>query len=183
VRSKFTFHLESVDPLAMMKNRLSPSNLQPAIPKLVFPLPAWRYALLFQSWSQFQSWALTGLLTALAITALLVLVKANVPPVGGLLAGSVLGSLISVVTVLPAEFEFKQGSASHLVTLQNYLEHYGYVRIDNGIDAIVYRQNLPKLLRWEEGQVRIERTGDRIVVKGPLMILRKLRRALVANEK
>jgi hypothetical protein len=168
---------------AMMKNDLSAPHLQPAISTLEFPLPAWRYALLFQSWSQFQSWAMTGLATALSIAALLVLTTTNAPPVGGLLAGSVLGSLISVVMVVPVEFGFEPGSASHLVTLQNDLERYGYVRIDNGSDAIVYRQNLPKFLRWKEGNVCIGRTGDGIVVRGPLMIVRRLRGALVAHQK
>jgi len=154
------------------------SHPQPVVSSLRFPLPAWRYALLFQSWSQFQSWALIVLGTVLAINGLLALLQSHVVPVEGVLIGSVFGSLFSVIMVLPAEFEFKPGPSSALTTVQNYLEYFGYVRGEDGANAIVYRQKLPKFLRWEEGKVFIKQTDGSITVKGPLMILRKVQRSL-----
>lgn len=161
---------------------MSTSHRQTAVSGLKFPLPAWRYALLFQSWSQFQSWAIIVLGTVLAINGLLALLQSHVVPVEGVLIGCAFGSLMSVIMVLPVEFEFKPSSCNPQATLQNYLEYFGYVRSDDGTNAIVYRQKLPKFLRWEEGKVFITRPDGSIRVKGPLMILRKLQRALVASQ-
>lgn len=155
---------------------------QPEVPSalsgLKFRLPTWRYLLLFQSWSQFKSWAIVVLVSLVVISGLLSFAKGDGVPMEGILVGAVLGSLCSVLMVLPAEFEFKPGSGRRLALLQGNLEKSGYIESPHDGNSIVYRPNLPKWLRWDENKVFVQRESGSVIVKAPFPVAWKFRRAL-----
>jgi len=147
---------------------------------LAYPLPSWRYWLLFQSWSQLQSYLLIVLGCTLAIHGLAVATHARVMPLGYLLAGMALGGLISVLMVLKASFSVSPASEDAVRRVVTEVECARY--IENGVqgNAIMYRQNLPRLLRWQEGAILVAREGDRLVISGPVANLKRIRAHLVA---
>lgn len=54
--------------------------------------------------------------------------------------------------------------------------------VENGVrgNAIVYRQNLPRLLRWNEGNINVAREGDQLTISGPVASIRSIRARLAA---
>jgi hypothetical protein len=46
-------------------------------------------------------------------------------------------------------------------------------------NAVVYRQNLPRLLRWDEGNIHVSRDGESLVLTGPVAKLRRIRARLM----
>jgi hypothetical protein len=100
-------------------------------------------------------------------------------PIEGVLAGAVLGSLCSVIMVLPAQFSVRPHSTALFGLLTSGLDELGYVPLNSQTGAVVYRQNLPGFLRWHEGNVSIERSGDCLFVKGALAIVIKIRLSLL----
>jgi hypothetical protein len=146
---------------------------------LSYPLPSWRYWLLFQSWSQLQSYLLIVLGCTLAIHGLAVVSHARVMPLGYLLAGMGAGGLISVLMVMRAQFVVSPASEAAVRRVVTEVECARYV--ENGVqgNAILYRQNLPRLLRWQEGAISVARDGDRLVISGPVANLKRIRAHLV----
>lgn len=159
-----------------------PSTLDlPHVSSVTFPKPAWRYLLLFQSWSQLQSWGFFVIAAVVMVNGLLGLFDIGDLPVTAILVGAALGALGSVIAVLPTEFLVRWSSNHPFRSLTSELEGLGYVLQAAQADTVVYRQNLPRLLRWDEGNVVIERAGDRLIVKGPLVIVKKIRHALAGR--
>lgn len=156
------------------------SGTRPAISPLRFPHPVWRYLVLFQSWTQFQAWATLILVMVLILNGLIIVTESQLLPLEGVLIGAVLGSLFSVFMVLPTEFKLSCCSTKLFVTVENELEALGYIQFDSKADLVVYRQNLPKFLRWTEGNVSIERTETDATVKGAFIIVWRIRRSLLA---
>jgi cadmium resistance protein CadD (predicted permease) len=151
----------------------------PGVSSVTFPKPAWRYLLLFQSWSQLQSWGVCVLAMLVLIHLFFGLSDTHELPMQTVAMGAVLGSLASVVMVLPSTFVVSACPERVVHALTSELEVLGYVLQGSQAGTLVYRQKLPRLLRWDEGNVTIARAGDRIIVTGPLMILKKAQHFLV----
>ena len=145
-----------------------------------YPLPAWRYRLLFQSWSQLQSWLLIVVGCTLAIHFLALYSKTRVMPIGYLLAGLALGGLISVLMVMKARFTVSPASEAAVRRVVTEVEVARY--IEHGVvgNAILYRQNLPRILRWDEGSISVAREGETLVLTGPVVNLKRIRLRLLA---
>ena len=150
-----------------------------SVSKIAFPLPRSRYYALFQSWAQLQSYLLMVLVCTLAIHALALLSGKPVMPIGMLLAGLAVGGLISVAMVLKAQFTVAPASEDAVRRVVTEVECARY--IENGVqgNAIIYRQNLPRLLRWSEGAISVARDGDQLIISGPVASLRRIRARLL----
>lgn len=146
-----------------------------------YPLPKWRYFALFQSWSQLQSYLLIVLASTLAIHALALASRARVMPLGVLLGGLMVAGLISVALVLQARFTVTPASEGAVRRVVTEVECARYIEVGARGNAIVYRQNLPRLLRWDEGNITVAREGDRLVLTGPVAALKRVRTRLAAK--
>ena len=151
----------------------------PGVSNVTFPKPVWRYALLFQSWSQLQSWGLFVFAAIVLMNFFFGLSETGGPPMEGILVGALLGSLVSVIMVLPTSFVVSPCPERVVHALTSELDVLGYVLLDAQADTVIYRQKLPRMLRWDEGNVSIERAGNTLIVTGPLVILKKSRHFLV----
>ena len=145
-----------------------------------YPLPNWRYRVLFQSWGQLQSWLLMVVGCTLAIHFLALYSNARVMPIGYLLAGLAIGGLISVLMVLPARFTVSPASEAAVRRVITEVEVARY--IENGVvgNAVMYRQNLPRILRWDEGNISVARDGETLILTGPVVNLKRIRSRLLA---
>ncbi|MGK5079557.1 hypothetical protein [Janthinobacterium sp. HLX7-2] len=156
-------------------------KIRSSVTDIFFPLEKWRYFVLFQSKSQALSWIVT-LLACMVIISYLVSLDgdANIP-LDGILFGAAIGSSFSLVAVLPAKFIVADNGLGMLSEIEVRLLKMNYVdekRI-NGI--YIYRQNLPRLLRWDEGNIKISDDGDTLSVSGGYFSLRKLRSSLLKD--
>lgn len=157
-----------------------PDNSAFSVSAIDYPLPKWRYFALFQSWSQLQSYLLIVVACALAIHGLAVASHARVMPPAALLAGLFAGGLISVALVLKARFSVSPASEAAVRRVVTEVECARYIEVGAQGNAIVYRQNLPRLLRWDEGNITVAREGDQLVLTGPVGALRRVRARLAA---
>ena len=157
-----------------------PDNCAFSVSAIDYPLPRWRYVALFQSWSQLQSYVLIVVACAMLIHALAVGSRARVLPPAALLAGLLVGGLISVVMVLKARFTVTPASEAAVRRLVTEIECARYVEVGAQGNAIVYRQNLPRVLRWDEGNITVARIGDQLVLTGPVAALKRVRARLAA---
>jgi hypothetical protein len=155
-----------------------PDNSAFTVSAIDYPLPKWRYYLLFQSWSQLQSYVLIVVACAMAIHGLAVASHARVMPPGLLLAGLLAGGLISVLLVLRARFTVSPASEAAVRRVVTEVECARYVEVGAQGNAIVYRQNLPRVLRWNEGNITVAREGDQLVLTGPVAALKRVRAGL-----
>lgn len=144
-----------------------------------YPLPARRYWMLFQSWTQLQSYLLIVLACTLLIHGLAVVSGARVMPLGALLAGLAAGGLISVLMVMKARFTVAPASEAAVRRVVTEVECAGYIEVGAQDNAIVYRQNLPRVLRWDEGNLHVSRDGDTLLLSGPVAKLRRIRSRLI----
>ena len=150
------------------------------VSEISYPQPAWRYRMLFQSWGQLQSWLLIVVGCTLAIHFLAVYSNGRVMPIGYLLAGLATGGLISVLMVLPARFTVSPASEAAVRRVVTEVEVARY--IENGVvaNAVMYRQNLPRVLRWDEGNISVAREGETLILTGPVVNLKRIRARLLA---
>jgi hypothetical protein len=156
-----------------------PNNSTFSVSALAYPLPSWRYWMLFQSWSQLQSYLVIVLACTLAIHGLALVSHARVMPLGYLLGGLAAGGLISVLMVLRAQFTVTPASEAAVRRVVTEVECARY--IENGVqgNAVMYRQNLPRVLRWHEGNISVARDGDQLIISGPVANLRRIRARLL----
>lgn len=155
-----------------------PDNSPFSVSVIDYPLPKWRYFVLFQSWSQLQSYLLIVVVCALTIHGLAVASHGRVMSPGALLAGLFVGGLISVALVLKARLTVSPASEAAVRRVVTEIECARYVEVGALGNAIVYRQNLPRVLRWDEGNITVAREGDRLVLTGPVAALRRVRKHL-----
>lgn len=150
-----------------------------SVSAIAYPLPTWRYLVLFQSWAQLQSFLLIVLACTLAIHGLAVVSNARVMPIGALLTGLTSGGLISVLMVMRAQFSVSPASEDAVRRVVTEVECARYV--ENGVvgNAVMYRQNLPRLLRWQEGSISVARDGDQLVITGPVANIKRVRAHLI----
>jgi len=161
----------------MSESENSPFTVSP----LVYPLPKWRYWLMFQSWGQLRSYALIILVSALAMQSLALLAGVRLLPTAVLLGAMAVGGLISVLMVLPARFTVSPSSERAVARVIEELKFMRY--IENGVqdNAVVYRQSLPRVLRWNEGTIRLARDGDDLIVSGPVTNVSRVRKGLMTR--
>lgn len=150
------------------------------VSEISYPLPGWRYQLLFQSWEQLQSYLVIVLACTLVIHALALFSDARVMPLPYLLGGLALGGLISVVMVMKAQFTVAPASEAAVRRVVTEVEVAGY--IENGVNdnAVMFRQNLPRVLRWDEGAISVAREDGTLIVSGPMAKLKTIRKRLLA---
>lgn len=96
--------------------------------------------------------------------------NSSVLPIEDIFAGVIIGSLCSVVMALPAEFDVFSSPDQSMKFLSRQLEAIGYVEACRGENSVVYRPNLPRLLRWNEGNVIICKCEKNITVSAPRYI-------------
>ncbi|MES2016237.1 MAG: hypothetical protein V4484_07045 [Pseudomonadota bacterium] len=157
-----------------------PKNSAFSVSAIAYPLAKWRYFLLFQSWSQLQSYLVILLCCTLAIQGLAYASKARIMPIGLLLAGMAVGGLAAVMAALRAQFTVTPASEDAVRRLVTEVECARYVEQGAQGNAIIYRQNLPRWLRWNESNIAVARDGDRLVVSGPVAALKRIRAHLLA---
>ena len=157
----------------------TPQNLPFSVSPLSYPLPAWRYWALFQSAAQLQSFVLIVLTSTLIIHGLALLSRGRVMAVPYLAALLALGGLVSVVMVMKARFSVTPASEAAVRRVVTEVEVARHV--EDGVvgNAVMYRQNLPRILRWNEGSISVAREGDGLIVTGPVFKLRNIRRQLL----
>ncbi len=145
-----------------------------SVSTLSYPLPKWRYWILFQSWGQLRSFALMVLACSLVIHGLALASKARVMPLGVLVGALALGGLISVLMVLKARFTVSPASEDAVRRVVTEVECARHV--ENGVagNAVMYRQNLPRMLRWQEGSISVARDGDQLIIEGPVASLKRI---------
>lgn len=153
-----------------------------AISVISYPKPVWRYLLLFQSWAQFSSWIVIASLTTLLMHNVLGTLDDRAIPFMGLFIGTMLGSLVSVFLALPAQCCVRPESGKVMRALTESLEKMQYVEVRHDDGMTIYRQNLPRILRWDESNIIIHRSGDLITISGAWFIVARLRKALRMGE-
>jgi len=151
------------------------------VSRITYPLPAWRYWLMFQSGAQLQSFVLIVLTCALIIHGLALLSGGRVMPAPYLAALLALGGLVSVVMVMKARFTVAPASEAAVRRLVTEVEVARHVEDGVAGNAVMYRQNLPRILRWDEGSISVAREGDTLIVTGPVFKLRNIRKQLLAR--
>jgi hypothetical protein len=160
----------------------APNNPPFAVSSTDYPLPAWRYWLLFQSWRQFGSWVAILLVSALALQSLALLAGVALLSTAALLGALALGGLVSVVMVLPARFTIAPSSEAAVGRAIDELGFLRYIEVGARDNAVLYRQNLPRALLWDEGNIRLARDGDNLVISGPMANLRRIRLGLLSRK-
>jgi hypothetical protein len=138
-----------------------------------------RYLLLFQSWAQLQKWFLLILPTIVIINEIVIYFGLKVLPLQGVLLGAVLGSLCSVAMVVPAEFVLSSCSVKLFDSVKSEIESLGYGQRESANGLTIYQQKLPKILRWEEGEVSVEEAGADVYVRGAFIIVLKVQRSVL----
>ncbi len=155
-----------------------PDNSALSLSAIDYPLPKWRYFVLFQSWSQLQSYLIIVVTCALVIHGLALASHGRVMPPAALSAGLFAAGLISVVLVLKARFTVSPASEAAVRRVITEVECARYVEVGAQGNTIVYRQNLPRVLRWDEGNITVAREGDQLILTGPVAALKRVRKHL-----
>ncbi len=157
------------------------SSSKYTISPLIYPRPRWRYFLLFQSWQQFESWSIITILAIFILSSTLYICDPNIVPIEGLAIGTGIGSLISVFLVIPTKFTISNSHLSHRQYLNQKLEYFGYIKESDCSNDVVFRQNLPRLLRWDEGNITVTSEPKTITVTGPMCIIKTIRHDFIKN--
>jgi len=157
----------------------TPQNSPFSVSPLSYPLPTWRYWALFQSAAQLQSFVLIVAACTLVIHTLALTSGARVMPPWYLAALLAVGALVPVAMVMRARFTVAPASEAAVRRLVTEVEVARLV--EDGVvgNAVMYRQNLPRILRWREGSISVAREGDGLIVTGPVLKLRSIRRQLL----
>lgn len=148
------------------------------ISEINYPLPFWRYLLVFQSYRQLRSWIFIVAVTALPFYLLSNFFNSESLPGEVILLGIAFGSMFSVMMVAPVEFHFKRKPDRHLCILFDTLDNLGYIKESQAETTTTFRQKLPSWLRWKEGNIVVEKCRDEILVKGGIFILNRLHHAV-----
>ena len=154
-----------------------------SISAVEYPVAFWRYLILFQSWRQLESWSVTVVATAWAIHGAMYIAGLQLLPVDGLLLGIAIGSIFSVVMAMPIQFQIKSPANLSIEHIYSLLDKFHYVEMLKTNESISFRQNLPRFLRWDEGNVLVAFGPNECKITGPQSIVRRIRSSLlVAND-
>jgi hypothetical protein len=151
----------------------------PRVSALTYPLPHWRYLLLFQSRRQFETWLVTVLLAASGVYLSVTLLHQPVAPLARILAAVVGLSLCSVLMVLPAQLTVSASAPDTLVMLHARLDAMRYVEGSRFGKNVVFRQDLPRCLRWDEADVTMRIDAGVVTFTGPVFMLKVIRASLL----
>lgn len=162
-----------------MQTTSAAANGVPCISPVVFPYPHWRYLLLFQSRRQFESWLVAVLLAASAVYLSVTLWHQPLLPLASVLAAVVGVSLCSVMMVLPAQLTVSATAPDTMPLLHARLCALRYVEGCRFGKSIVFRQDLPRFLRWDEAEVTMRTEPDTVVFTGPVFMLKVIRSSLL----
>jgi hypothetical protein len=150
------------------------------VSRIQFPQQRWQYLILFQSVAQFCSWIGSVAVGGLLLMLLIPMLGGDRADVGELAPSVVIGSLGLLIPMLRTRFTFSN-SATALAMLAERLAWLGYVEVAAAGPGRKFRQNLPRILRWDEGEVLVALSGERVVVEGPQCILRVLRKSIAGS--
>lgn len=100
-------------------------------------------------------------------------------PIAGILVGGGIGSMFSVILVIPAQFTIFNTRRDSLDFLIKQIEYFGYIKESTKENCVTFRQNLPRLLRWNEGNVIIWSESGIIRVAGAMFILKSIRKKFI----
>ena len=156
-------------------------KIRGGVSNISFPLKKWRYFILFQSVAQMASWIVTLLGCLIFISYLSSLDPGSKAPLDGLLLGALIGSTFSLMAVFPAKFIVIDNGLAVLSEIEVRLLKMNYVEQDRFDKKIIYRQNLPRLLRWDEGNVEIKKDGNIFILSGAYISIKKLRKSLISD--
>nr|WP_314541831.1 hypothetical protein [uncultured Massilia sp.] len=139
----------------------------------------WRRWLLFNSRSQFLSWACCVALVC-AAGALLIWWHNGAGALAELpLVGALAGSLPSVWLARPSHMRVRgPGRAQAFSVLEDRMlaRGFAYAGLDAGVHR--YRRKGPRWMRWKEQDVKMAMGGDALLVSGPYVMLNVHRRLL-----
>lgn len=156
-------------------------KIRRSVTSIFFPLAKWRYFVLFQSKAQATSWIVTLLICMVTITYLFSLDRESKAPLEVVLLGAAIGSSFSLIAVLPAAFKVRDNGLGMLGEIEVRLLKMHYVEEARHTGIVIYRQNLPRLLCWDEGNIEIRNEEGVFVVSGGYLSLRKLRGGLLKS--
>jgi hypothetical protein len=148
---------------------------------LSYPLPGYRNAMLFQSWSQLRSYLCVVLACTLLIHLLAVVSGARVLHPALLMAALAGAGLVSVAMLIRSRFTVSPASEAAVRRVLTEVECVGYVEVGARDNVIVYRPNLPRVLRREQASIGVSRDGDTLVLTGPVVKLRRIRARLARS--
>lgn len=149
------------------------------ISEISFPLKFWRYFILFQSANQMISWVIALIFSMVIIIYLSSLDPNSKAPLSALLWGGGIGSTFSLMAVFPVRFSVRDDGLHVLGEIEVRLLKINYVEESHMGDEIIYRQNLPRFLRWDEGNLKIKKEKNIFIVSGAYVGIRKLRKSLM----
>jgi hypothetical protein len=162
-----------------MENALGSFANEAKVSQLHYPKSRWQYFLLFQSWSQFESWVVLVVLATLLLSSLPFLFNLEYIPIQYILIGAALGSLFSVMMVFSAEFTVSPSNQETLKFISEQLASLSYIETSSIGNSVTYRQNLPRYLRWDEGGITVIFEFDSIKISGAAVILSIVRKRLL----
>jgi hypothetical protein len=138
-----------------------------------------------RSHRQLMSYLLATLLGVLLIMLCLALsgVPATVGAMPVVLVGALAISSLALALALPARFSVEAPDEAErtraLELLKATVAHLGYAPRPHAEPAVLeFETRRPRWLRWEENRISLETTPGRIVVTGPIVVVRLLHAAL-----
>jgi hypothetical protein len=159
--------------------RQTPAACLARVSAVTYPHPHWRYWLLFQSRRQFETWLVTVLLAASTVYLSVTLFHQPLAPLATALSAVVGASLCSVLMVLPAQLTVSKATPDTVPLLQARLDAMRYVEGSRFGKNIVFRQDLPRFLRWDEADVTMRTEPGTVTFSGPVFMLKVIRASLL----
>ena len=153
----------------------------PRVSAVTYPHPHWRYLLLFQSRRQLESWLVTVLLASSAVYLSVTLFHQPFAPLATILSAVVGGSLCSVLMVLPAQLTVNAAAPDTVPLLYARLDAMRYVEGSRFGKNVVFRQDLPRFLRWDEADLTMRTEPGTVTFTGPVFMLKVIRSSLLRN--
>lgn len=150
------------------------------ISHVTLPDPAWRYLVLFQSWSQVISWG--GLMGAtLGMVALCILLVGDFQLIPETIAWGLFGGSWSLIFATKAQFSIRGVVTSEKAEIERILYDCLYVEQKPRGQEKRFSLTLPTWLRWCDSEVTIVLRNGALVCTGPQLIIRRIRRKLVSS--
>lgn len=151
----------------------------PRVSPVTYPYSHWRYVLLFQSRRQLESWLVTVLLASSAVYLSVTLFHQPLAPLATILSAVVGGSLCSVLMVLPAKLTVSAAAPDTVSLLYARLDAMRYVEGSRFGKNVVFRQDLPRFLRWDEADLTMRTEPGMVTFTGPVFMLKVIRASLL----
>ena len=100
-------------------------------------------------------------------------------PLATILSAVVVGSLCSVLMVLPAQLTVSAAAPDMVPLLHARLDAMRYVEGSRFGKNIVFRQDLPRFLRWDEADLVMRTEQETVIITGPVFMLKVIRSSLL----